>query len=257
MDKQTGWIASDECACVGEKCVVKFLGVECKPVVFVDPSALASLEQQVETLKAVVGKKDEALREIGIKARLICEDDCVRGRSFSILYGLDPANPCCVDSPCSRKEIDKVIAQALSLSPASVAEYAANATTTFRQTDDDYNTWECGKCHEVWCLNEGSPTDNDWRFCPKCGRRIVEVIPQAKEQDEDTLPTVAEMAGIAPGLKTIQQEAEEYEQIGRAVVEWMNSAKLPADFSEPGAAGYGVAICDVTEVIAKAREVTP
>ena len=63
MDKQTGWTASDDCACVGEKCVVKFIGVECKPVAFVDLQELAQVEEQAAKVPALTGLLKDLLGE--------------------------------------------------------------------------------------------------------------------------------------------------------------------------------------------------
>jgi len=39
--------------------------------------------------------------------------------------------------------------------------------------DEDY--WETS-CGEAFCLNEGTPSDNDFEFCPYCGKSLVEFI---------------------------------------------------------------------------------
>jgi rRNA maturation endonuclease Nob1 len=41
-------------------------------------------------------------------------------------------------------------------------------------------TWE-GECGACWYFDEGTPKENDVRFCPKCGKPIVEV----KYQEDD------------------------------------------------------------------------
>lgn len=38
--------------------------------------------------------------------------------------------------------------------------------------DEDGDTWECNKCGALWTLNNGTPQDNNIRFCPECGRPI-------------------------------------------------------------------------------------
>ena len=32
-----------------------------------------------------------------------------------------------------------------------------------------WNIWECSNCHEEFCIEEGTPKDNEYRFCPNCG----------------------------------------------------------------------------------------
>lgn len=35
--------------------------------------------------------------------------------------------------------------------------------------NDDKNTFECSKCGMAFTLNEGTPKDNDYNYCPNCG----------------------------------------------------------------------------------------
>jgi hypothetical protein len=126
------------------------------------------MEREVAAMRAVVREKDEALEQFLIGAK---HESCAYAPEDP-----DPTWHC-----CNWSEVVEQVEAALSLTPASVAQRAEEATTAYRQTDDDYNTWECEKCHEVWCFNEGTPKDNEWRYCPKCGRRIVEVIAKVKE----------------------------------------------------------------------------
>jgi hypothetical protein len=48
-------------------------------------------------------------------------------------------------------------------------------TCTYTLVDDETNTWECSKCRHWWSLNNGSPFDNNMRFCPFCGKIIWEI----------------------------------------------------------------------------------
>lgn len=32
-----------------------------------------------------------------------------------------------------------------------------------------------GVCGVQWCLNEGTPKDNEMNYCPECGKKIIEV----------------------------------------------------------------------------------
>ena len=36
-----------------------------------------------------------------------------------------------------------------------------------------WNIWECSNCHEEFCVEEGSPNDNEYHYCPNCGARMV------------------------------------------------------------------------------------
>lgn len=51
-------------------------------------------------------------------------------------------------------------------------------------TEDEYEyTWTCSGCGGCWVF-EDQPTDNDFNYCPKCGRRIVEFMPRKEASDE-------------------------------------------------------------------------
>lgn len=38
--------------------------------------------------------------------------------------------------------------------------------------DDFDNSWECSSCNEVIDIIEGTPMDNEYRFCPWCGAKM-------------------------------------------------------------------------------------
>lgn len=111
------------CVCHSEKPCECALG--CKRYVLVDLCRLASLEslaakvpdleREVETLKAVCGKKDEVIRTLIEEYCGLCDAElhgCAAGRK----------HPTC-DKASTRYEAE----QALSLTPTSVAEEAADA----------------------------------------------------------------------------------------------------------------------------------
>ena len=60
-----------------------------------------------------------------------------------------------------------------------------NTSCEWRQSSDDSDTWEssCENHHE-WCFNDGNPTTNGVKFCPFCGKTLVEV-PHVEPPDED------------------------------------------------------------------------
>jgi hypothetical protein len=37
-------------------------------------------------------------------------------------------------------------------------------------------SWECSKCGAEWCFTDSGPVENGMKFCPKCGRKIAEVV---------------------------------------------------------------------------------
>ena len=34
---------------------------------------------------------------------------------------------------------------------------------------DDYNSYRCTACGEIWALNDGTPEENNMNYCPNCG----------------------------------------------------------------------------------------
>lgn len=56
-----------------------------------------------------------------------------------------------------------------------------NGECIFTRQDDEWVVYECSNCKEDWCFEDGTPEDNCYNYCPKCGAKIVEV----KELEED------------------------------------------------------------------------
>jgi predicted nucleic acid-binding Zn ribbon protein len=48
--------------------------------------------------------------------------------------------------------------------------------TTYTRIDLEANAWECSACDCAWQLMEGSPEDNNMRFCPECGAKITKIV---------------------------------------------------------------------------------
>ena len=40
--------------------------------------------------------------------------------------------------------------------------------------DEDANSWECSECGGLLIINDGTPHENDWYFCPYCGSKLEE-----------------------------------------------------------------------------------
>lgn len=40
--------------------------------------------------------------------------------------------------------------------------------------DEDANSWECSECGGLLLINDGTPLENDWSFCPYCGSKLEE-----------------------------------------------------------------------------------
>lgn len=50
-------------------------------------------------------------------------------------------------------------------------------TVTYREIGDDFNAWECSYCGLTWQLTEGNPIENGMKYCPSCGKEIIEIEP--------------------------------------------------------------------------------
>ena len=42
--------------------------------------------------------------------------------------------------------------------------------------------YRCSECNELFWIESGTPKDNGYNFCPKCGKRLVE--PQERSDKE-------------------------------------------------------------------------
>ena len=40
--------------------------------------------------------------------------------------------------------------------------------------DDDANSWKCSECGNLLLINDGTPCENGWYFCPHCGAKLKE-----------------------------------------------------------------------------------
>jgi hypothetical protein len=129
VDKRTVYVVfggtkipSIFCSCMDaatkERCEMSDpIKADCKPYALVNSAYLADLESEVATLKAVCGKKDEALTTIkethcNSLCAVLCDSVTCVGPSTGT---------------CDVLKISRTIESALSLTPASVAEEAAHA----------------------------------------------------------------------------------------------------------------------------------
>lgn len=49
-------------------------------------------------------------------------------------------------------------------------EWIADKNRTYSENED---TWECSVCHEPFTIIEGTPEENLYYYCPKCGARLI------------------------------------------------------------------------------------
>jgi hypothetical protein len=62
---------------------------------------------------------------------------------------------------------------------------AREETCEWSQEDRDGRTWHCSVCGACWTLNDGTPEENDMRFCPECGRRVVKCNKWRMDDDDE------------------------------------------------------------------------
>ena len=53
----------------------------------------------------------------------------------------------------------------------------------FREDGTEECLWCCSNCHDEWLFYEGTPEENNLKYCPHCGARIREII-KLEEEDE-------------------------------------------------------------------------
>ena len=81
------------------------------------------------------------------------------------------------ETPCLACHINDILDDVENCPAADVVERKVGKWL-FWQDDPDANVYECSACHEPLTLNEGTPRENNFNFCPFCG------LPM-KEGDDD------------------------------------------------------------------------
>lgn len=59
-----------------------------------------------------------------------------------------------------------------------------NKNCGWSRSDPDADLWE-GSCGVSWCLTEGTPTENEVKFCPNCGRPVEQLQDEPEETDDE------------------------------------------------------------------------
>ena len=52
----------------------------------------------------------------------------------------------------------------------------------FIRQNDDWIVYECSNCKELWTFDDGTPADNNYNYCAKCGAKITEVVELVEEE---------------------------------------------------------------------------
>ena len=64
-----------------------------------------------------------------------------------------------------------------------IIEEVNKNTCVYEQTDIDWSAWTCSNCKCDWCLEDGTPKDNNLNYCPECGARIKDFIEYNTEEE--------------------------------------------------------------------------
>ena len=64
----------------------------------------------------------------------------------------------------------------------------------FREDGAEEGLWHCSNCHDEWLFYEGTPEDNELKYCPHCGAKVIKYesyiegqIEIANKMEEDYL----------------------------------------------------------------------
>lgn len=79
---------------------------------------------------------------------------------------------------------DDVIRGVNELPAADVEPRRKTGTWTEENVYFDSYAWRCSVCKEDWNLIEGTPFENNMRFCPKCGAEMIAEVPKGEEDAE-------------------------------------------------------------------------
>lgn len=87
------------------------------------------------------------------------------------------------DGTGTQQEVCNFLANYMDILEKQMQEPKTGYWITEDMFDGDV-AYRCSECNELFWLECGTPKDNDYNFCPKCGMRLVE--PQeGSEADED------------------------------------------------------------------------
>lgn len=74
--------------------------------------------------------------------------------------------------------------------------------------------WECGSCYKEFSFKEGTPLQNDFYFCPKCGAKKANVLRVGEDRDfvgtlkEDFLMKICEIFEKSRTGESLEDESK-------------------------------------------------
>jgi hypothetical protein len=110
---------------------------------------------------------------------------CGEGQDF-LLLGRCPACYKQAITPVVGDPVSQVMDNMASVLVADPGRLTREPTCKWHQGDDwDYSSVWTTSCGLEWSVEEGTLKENSMNFCPKCGKKLVEVpfVPEPEEEE--------------------------------------------------------------------------
>lgn len=78
----------------------------------------------------------------------------------------------CEDCPYHDLPVEQSCNDTLCLDALAMLKEQEPKTGKWILDDDDANSWKCSECGGLLIINDGTPHENNWRFCPYCGAKL-------------------------------------------------------------------------------------
>ena len=87
--------------------------------------------------------------------------------------GYEPVYENCEKCPYNNEEVLKgECHEKLTRDALALLKKQETKTGVWILDDEDTNSWECSECGGLLMINDGTPHENDWYFCPYCGAHM-------------------------------------------------------------------------------------
>jgi hypothetical protein len=83
------------------------------------------------------------------------------------------------------KDSDLIISAALHKADEALALLDAERPSECHWSGDEYTGNWYGDCGIEFCFIDGTPTENEMAYCPKCGGKLIDDGYPKQEDDED------------------------------------------------------------------------
>lgn len=78
----------------------------------------------------------------------------------------------CEDCPYHNLPVEQSCNDTLCLDALAMLKEHEPKTGKWILDDDDANSWKCSECGGLLIINDGTPHENNWYFCPYCGAKL-------------------------------------------------------------------------------------